>query len=90
MDHSSRFEIEIILQRVKICPDQRWRRFGDFHLVKKHLEDRDEKGERDQRKEYREDIKKDIQRGITPVGACISYYFEEIPHPAKIKFSSLN
>jgi hypothetical protein len=57
--------------------------------VEKHLKDRDEKGERYQREKYSKDIKKDIQGGIAPIGAGITYYFEKIPHRCKDKsFSS--
>jgi hypothetical protein len=40
--------------------------------VEKHLKYRDEQGERYQREKYGKDVKKDIQGGITPIGAGIT------------------
>jgi hypothetical protein len=40
--------------------------------MEEHLKDRDEQSERNQGENNGKDVKKDIQGGITPIGACIT------------------
>jgi hypothetical protein len=75
--------IEIFGHRLHVGPTPGRGRIRNADLLEKHLQDGDKKGKGDKGKEYSEDIKKHVQRGITPVRAGIAQYFEKIPHCCK-------
>jgi len=75
--------IEISLPGMEITKGERRSRRWDLRCLKQHLQDRNKQGKGKKREEYGQDIEKNIQKGVAPVGLNIPENPEEFIHPCK-------